>query len=113
MWLRHDINPLKGEREEEQLELALGKCKVSGIQEKHPSEMRGSADPAFGQELFQVCLAPQQHRNGLSWPPVSHAALHCYTHRNRESTGTLQRVPAHTGNTKLSFMRRIICGARA
>lgn len=25
---------------------------------KNPSEMRGSPDPAFGQELFEVHLAP-------------------------------------------------------
>lgn len=113
MCFRYEINPLKGEGGEEQLELALGKCKVSSIQEKHPSELRGSAEPAFGQELLQVSLSPQQHRHGLSWPLVSHATLECYTHTNRESIGTLQRVPAHTGNTKLSFMRRIIYRARA
>lgn len=57
MWFRHEINPLRGEGGEEQLEFALEKCKVSIIQEKHTSEMKGSADPAFVQEFFSGLLS--------------------------------------------------------
>lgn len=78
MQFRQEINPFNGEGREEQLQLALGSCKVSSIQEQF-----GQAPfSAFGQELFEVQLAPRLHRNYLSWPLKSHATLDCNTRRN-------------------------------